>query len=166
MPEYDNSGKFPETPIYPVDESLTFQEVQEHVRNFPTGCPHAGCDLCVSRNLANGQALGRLNRVEVDGGNGVCQGCGAHLNTDRESFCGGDKCGNAGLTERGNEDELHDLWDLAREHGESGDFEDGATHEVGDLQDLSRWDFLTPEEKAAVSKRFRDSVAACTGEEV
>lgn len=49
-------------------------------------------------------------------------------------------------------DELHRLFEMARKHGEEGEFEDGATHEVGDLQDLCRamWELLTVEQRRSV----------------
>lgn len=51
---------------------------------------------------------------------------------------------------------LQTLLDNARQHGEDSDFEDGATHEVGDLQELVErlWEMLDPYERYEVVQGF------------
>ncbi len=51
--------------------------------------------------------------------------------------------------------------DSAQAHGEAGEFEDGATHEVGDLQEAFRfaWDLLTVEQQRKVYEEFKAEVA-------
>ncbi len=47
---------------------------------------------------------------------------------------------------------LHELFALARVHGEEGEVDEGATHEVGDLQGLceAMWRLLTPGQRQAL----------------
>lgn len=58
------------------------------------------------------------------------------------------------MNERDAEDnrDLYELFALARKHGEEGEVEDGATHEVGDLQELceAMWNELTSAQRSAL----------------
>jgi len=47
--------------------------------------------------------------------------------------------------------DFYDVLEAARHHGEDGDTDDGATHEVGDLQEFATelWSMLTEEQRRA-----------------
>lgn len=53
-------------------------------------------------------------------------------------------------------DALEQMLEMARRHGEDGPVEDGATHEVGDLQQLVQemWGLLSEGERESVWARF------------
>tara|TARA_R110002110_G_scaffold3360_4_gene17121 strand:- start:638 stop:856 length:219 start_codon:yes stop_codon:yes gene_type:complete len=53
-------------------------------------------------------------------------------------------------------DACDQMLERARQHGEDGPFEDGATHEVGDLQGLFQeaWQFLSPSQRSHVWYSF------------
>jgi hypothetical protein len=64
------------------------------------------------------------------------------------------------VTDNKTEEMLPALLELARKHGADGLFEDGAAHEVGDLQGMLRdaWILLTPEQRSGIFRTWAEEL--------